>query len=97
MGTISSTTMRSIQSSAMQLHSCNQCSARGARVEANFGLVPNHMGVGGSDNPLWLERAGMGAGLTYAGWLTSIGTPTSATFMTSCSYPRSGFSVRSRA
>ena len=31
-------------------------------------IVPNHMGVGGSDNPLWLELLEIGAGSTHAGW-----------------------------
>ncbi len=31
-------------------------------------FVPNHMGVGGSDNPLWLDVLEWGQESTYAGW-----------------------------
>src|SRR5689334_21531817 len=31
-------------------------------------LVPNHMGVGGSDNPLWLDVLEWGPDSIYAGW-----------------------------
>lgn len=31
-------------------------------------FVPNHMGVGGSDNPLWLDVLQWGPDATYAGW-----------------------------
>jgi (1->4)-alpha-D-glucan 1-alpha-D-glucosylmutase len=31
-------------------------------------FVPNHMGVGGSDNPLWLDVLEWGADATHAGW-----------------------------
>ena len=31
-------------------------------------LVPNHMGVGGADNPLWLDVLEWGTESTYAGW-----------------------------
>ena len=31
-------------------------------------FVPNHMGVGGSDNPLWLDVLEWGQDSTYAGW-----------------------------
>ena len=31
-------------------------------------FVPNHMGVGGADNPLWLDVLEWGAEATHAGW-----------------------------
>jgi (1->4)-alpha-D-glucan 1-alpha-D-glucosylmutase len=31
-------------------------------------FVPNHMGVGGADNPLWLDVLEWGPGSDYAGW-----------------------------
>jgi (1->4)-alpha-D-glucan 1-alpha-D-glucosylmutase len=31
-------------------------------------IVPNHMGVGGSDNPLWLDVLEWGRDSNYAGW-----------------------------
>jgi (1->4)-alpha-D-glucan 1-alpha-D-glucosylmutase len=31
-------------------------------------FVPNHMGVGGADNPLWLDVLEWGPGSCYAGW-----------------------------
>lgn len=31
-------------------------------------MVPNHMGVGGSDNPLWLDVLEWGADSAFAGW-----------------------------
>ena len=31
-------------------------------------IVPNHMGVGGPDNPLWLDVLEWGADSSYAGW-----------------------------
>jgi (1->4)-alpha-D-glucan 1-alpha-D-glucosylmutase len=31
-------------------------------------FVPNHMGVGGSDNPLWLDALEWGRDSSYAGW-----------------------------
>jgi (1->4)-alpha-D-glucan 1-alpha-D-glucosylmutase len=31
-------------------------------------FVPNHMGVGGSDNPLWLNVLEWGPDSIYAGW-----------------------------
>jgi len=31
-------------------------------------LVPNHMGVGGADNPLWLDVLEWGPESAYAGW-----------------------------
>src|SRR3954451_3953272 len=31
-------------------------------------FVPNHMGVGGSDNPLWLDVLEWGPDSRYAGW-----------------------------
>ena len=31
-------------------------------------FVPNHMGVGGADNPLWLDVLEWGPGSRYAGW-----------------------------
>ena len=31
-------------------------------------FVPNHMGVGGADNPLWLEVLELGAEAPHAGW-----------------------------
>ena len=41
-------------------------------VDAGLGqildFVPNHMGVGGADNPLWLDVLEWGADSRYAGW-----------------------------
>src|SRR5262245_22608350 len=31
-------------------------------------FVPNHMGIGGSDNPLWLDVLEWGPDSAYAGW-----------------------------
>src|SRR4051794_25095169 len=31
-------------------------------------FVPNHMGVGGADNPLWLDVLEWGSESSYAGW-----------------------------
>ena len=31
-------------------------------------FVPNHMGVGGSDNPLWLDVLEWGQDSAHAGW-----------------------------
>ena len=31
-------------------------------------IVPNHMGVGGADNPLWLDVLEWGQDSPYAGW-----------------------------
>ena len=31
-------------------------------------FVPNHMGVGGADNPLWLDVLEWGPDSAYAGW-----------------------------
>ncbi len=31
-------------------------------------FVPNHMGVGGADNPLWLEALELGPDAPHAGW-----------------------------
>jgi len=43
---------------ALQSHSLGQL----------LDFVPNHMGVGGSDNPLWLDVLEWGADATHAGW-----------------------------
>src|ERR1700712_3721731 len=40
--------------------------ASGLRVLLD--VVPNHMGVGGSDNPLWLDVLEWGRESAYAGW-----------------------------
>ena len=37
-------------------------------LNAIFDFVPNHMGVGGADNPLWLDVLEWGPGSRYAGW-----------------------------
>ena len=39
-----------------------------ARLGSILDFVPNHMGVGGSDNPLWLDVLEWGPDATYAGW-----------------------------
>ena len=41
-------------------------SAAGLKVLLDF--VPNHMGVGGADNPLWLDVLEWGSESAYAGW-----------------------------
>src|SRR5262245_8014236 len=41
-------------------------SCAGLKVLLDF--VPNHMGVGGADNPLWLDVLEWGAESAYAGW-----------------------------
>ncbi|RPI59578.1 MAG: malto-oligosyltrehalose synthase, partial [Lysobacterales bacterium] len=40
----------------------------GAHLEVLLDFVPNHMGVGGADNPLWLDVLEWGADSAYAGW-----------------------------
>ena len=40
--------------------------ANGLKQVLNF--VPNHMGVGGSDNPLWLDVLEWGQNSDHAGW-----------------------------
>src|SRR5580693_5399105 len=40
--------------------------ANGLRQILDF--VPNHMGVGGGDNPLWLDVLEWGPDSAYAGW-----------------------------
>src|SRR5262249_46347017 len=40
--------------------------AYGLRTILDF--VPNHMGVGGADNPLWLDVLEWGPDSAYAGW-----------------------------
>jgi len=42
------------------------CKADG--LELVLDVVPNHMGVGGSDNPLWLDVLEWGRESGYAGW-----------------------------
>ena len=41
---------------------------RGDGLNAILDFVPNHMGVGGADNPLWLDVLEWGPELRYAGW-----------------------------
>jgi (1->4)-alpha-D-glucan 1-alpha-D-glucosylmutase len=41
-------------------------SAAGLKILLDF--VPNHMGVGGADNPLWLDVLEWGSDSAYAGW-----------------------------
>ena len=48
-------------------------------------FVPNHMGVGGADNPLWLDVLEWGPNPTTPAGSTSTGTRTIAICMTSCS------------
>src|SRR6202050_3956962 len=38
-------------------------------------FVPNHMGVGGADNPLWLDVLEWGADAPHAGWFDIDGDP----------------------
>ncbi|HET7608144.1 MAG TPA: alpha-amylase family glycosyl hydrolase, partial [Gammaproteobacteria bacterium] len=40
----------------------------GARLKVLLDFVPNHMGVGGADNPLWLDVLEWGPESAYAGW-----------------------------
>jgi len=40
----------------------------GAGLKIVIDFVPNHMGVGGADNPLWLDVLEWGAESAYAGW-----------------------------
>src|SRR5688572_9695001 len=42
------------------------CKAAGLALLIDF--VPNHMGVGGADNPLWLDVLEWGPESAYAGW-----------------------------
>ena len=37
-------------------------------LEQILDFVPNHMGVGGADNPLWLDVLEWGRDSRYAGW-----------------------------
>jgi (1->4)-alpha-D-glucan 1-alpha-D-glucosylmutase len=39
-----------------------------ARLRQVLDFVPNHMGVGGADNPLWLDVLEWGPDSAYAGW-----------------------------
>lgn len=41
---------------------------QGAGLEILLDFVPNHMGVGGSDNPLWLDVLEWGRESAHAGW-----------------------------
>lgn len=41
---------------------------RAARLRIVLDFVPNHMGVGGADNPLWLDVLEWGAESPHAGW-----------------------------
>ncbi|MBH0237524.1 malto-oligosyltrehalose synthase [Methylobrevis albus] len=41
---------------------------RAAGLGQILDFVPNHMGVGGADNPLWLDVLEWGASSTYSGW-----------------------------
>jgi (1->4)-alpha-D-glucan 1-alpha-D-glucosylmutase len=41
---------------------------RGNGIEHILDYVPNHMGVGGSDNPLWLDVLEWGPNSTYDSW-----------------------------
>ena len=40
----------------------------GAGLKVLLDFVPNHMGVGGADNPLWLDVLEWGQESAYAGW-----------------------------
>jgi (1->4)-alpha-D-glucan 1-alpha-D-glucosylmutase len=40
----------------------------GAGLKVVLDFVPNHMGVGGADNPLWLDVLEWGSESSYAGW-----------------------------
>jgi (1->4)-alpha-D-glucan 1-alpha-D-glucosylmutase len=40
----------------------------GAGLKVILDFVPNHMGVGGADNPLWLDVLEWGSESAYAGW-----------------------------
>jgi (1->4)-alpha-D-glucan 1-alpha-D-glucosylmutase len=40
----------------------------GAGLKVLLDFVPNHMGVGGADNPLWLHVLEWGSDSEYAGW-----------------------------
>jgi (1->4)-alpha-D-glucan 1-alpha-D-glucosylmutase len=40
----------------------------GAGLKVLLDFVPNHMGVGGADNPLWLDVLEWGPESAYAGW-----------------------------
>ena len=41
---------------------------RGLGLKAILDFVPNHMGVGGADNSLWLDVLKWGPESRYAGW-----------------------------
>ena len=41
---------------------------RGAGLGLILDIVPNHMGVGGADNPWWLDVLEWGPESNYAGW-----------------------------
>src|SRR3954449_1770098 len=40
----------------------------GANLKLLVDFVPNHMGVGGADNPLWLDVLEWGPDSVFAGW-----------------------------
>jgi (1->4)-alpha-D-glucan 1-alpha-D-glucosylmutase len=48
--------------------STNGAGARDNGLEHILDYVPNHMGVGGADNPLWLDVLEWGEGSRYARW-----------------------------
>jgi (1->4)-alpha-D-glucan 1-alpha-D-glucosylmutase len=47
-------------------HMCAEFARHGLQQILDF--VPNHMGVGGADNPLWLDVLEWGPDSRYAGW-----------------------------
>ena len=60
---------RSTRSSAPRRISPPWCRHSGVKASARFSIsYPNHMGVGGSDNPLWLDVLEWGPDFEHAGW-----------------------------
>lgn len=56
-----------------ELGTAEDFAAMGAAFDAHglkqiLDFVPNHMGVGGADNPWWLDVLEWGANSTYSGW-----------------------------
>ena len=59
----------SIRSSATSWRSVDMVTAfRDSGLGQVLDFVPNHMGVGGSDNPWWLDMLEWGPASEYSGW-----------------------------
>ena len=68
MATTSRTTPRSTRSSATKQNFGDDRGLSRAGLQRILDFVPNHMGVCGADNPLWLDVLEWGPECRYAGW-----------------------------